>query len=170
MPIAPYQSPTTISPAQVRDIARKARKLLRKGELSSHAYAVLDALLWVGRAPGQVSVTAAYSRIQKLAHVCRATAVKAVKALIGAGLIRKVKSRDLILWFNGGRKWRQRPNIYVLRCESTPRPEYQDQITNIVQIGPSTAEARAAQAALAAIAQRRQASLLGKGWAAPATG
>jgi hypothetical protein len=162
MPPPPYLPPGSLSPQGASDIARRARKLLRRGELSAHSFAVLDALLWTGRAPGQDRVTAAYSRIQRLAHCCRATAVKAVKALVRLGLIRKQKNRDLMLWCNGGRQWRQQPNKYQFRCESTGQSEYQEEITTIRNIEPSATEARAAQAALAAIACDRARKLLMK--------
>jgi hypothetical protein len=162
MPSPAYLPPGALSPQGAADIARRARKLLRRGELSAHSFVVLDALLWAGRKPGQDEATVGYSRIQRLAHCCRATAVKAIKALVRLGLIRKQKKRDLVLWCNGGRKWRQKPNVYRFRCESAPQTEYQEQITTIRKIEPSTAETRAAQGDLAAIAYAMEKRLLMK--------
>jgi len=46
---APYTPPGTMTPTQAADIARRARKLLRRGAITAYDYAVLDALLWSGR-------------------------------------------------------------------------------------------------------------------------
>jgi hypothetical protein len=162
MPSPAYLPPGSLSPEAAAQIARRARRLLRRGELSQYSFTVLDALLWAGRKPGQDKVTAAYSHIQRIAHCCRATAVKAIKALVQLGLLRKQKKRDLVLWCNGGRRWRQLPNNYQFRCESTAQTEYPEKITTIRKIEANPAEARAAQAALTAIASSRERKLLMK--------
>ena len=157
-----YAHPGFMSPSQAAHIAKRARKLLRSGELTHHQIAVLDSLLWDLRKHGSDKVTATYRGLQKMARVCRQTVAEAIAAFVRLGLLRKFKMKVLVLWANGGRKWQQQPNSYQFCCESTERTEYpKDRI--LILNSADDADAKAAQQGLAAIAARRAAALgLGK--------
>jgi hypothetical protein len=60
-----------LSPAQAGTIAKQARQLLRRGQLTHRELAILDALLWSCRAPGKSTCRVSYTRLCSLAHVCR---------------------------------------------------------------------------------------------------
>jgi DNA-binding transcriptional MocR family regulator len=145
-----YTRPGALSAAQAAEIAYRARKLLRAGRITHHAYAVLDALLWGSRQKGADSAAVSYSRLQQLAHVARATVAKAIAQLEATGLLQRQKRRVLVLWANGGRAWRQLPNVYRLLAgnrEFTARPEIQS--TKIQALAePPIAAVKAAREAL----------------------
>jgi hypothetical protein len=149
VPAIPYAQPGFFSPSAAAFIAKRARKALRAGELTPHHFAVLETLLWDARKPGSDRAVASLGWLQKLARVCRQTAVDAIKAGVRLGLLRKIKHKTLTLWANGGRQWRQRPNEYVFHCESTAQTEYPKQVIQILSVEVSSAEIAAAQAALA---------------------
>ncbi len=141
-----------LSPTQAAEIAGRARRLMRAGRLSHHAYAVLDALLWGARDRGADRAVASYGRLQQLAGVARATVAKAIAALARLGLIRVMKRRVLVLWNNGGRAWRQLANAYQLMTADREFTRQTDsQQTKILHTAEmvTTAEQRQAQAALA---------------------
>jgi hypothetical protein len=143
-------SATFFSPKQAADIAWQARKLLRLGLLTHHAWVVLDAILFGARPKGQDTAIVSYTEIQRLAHVSRQTASDAVADLARLGLLKITKRRILVLWNNGGRAWRQLKNAYVfsaIRCESTGRTEKTQ--LRILYLNDAPIESqRAAQAAL----------------------
>jgi hypothetical protein len=163
MSAIPYAKPGFMSPSQAAWIAKRARKALRAGLLSHHQFAVLEVLLWEARPSGSDRATAAYSWLQKLAHASRQTVVDAIKAGMRLGLLRKIKHKTLVLWANGGRKWKQRPNEYVFDCESTQCTEYPKQVVQIHRIEPSGSEVQAAQDALEARRRVLEARMLVKG-------
>ena len=153
MPAASYLPSDRLSPSQAAEIASRARKLMRQGRLTAHSYVVLDALLWSARPPGAARAVASYDRLQKLAHVARATVAKGIKAMQALGLAQKVKRRVLVAWNNGGRACRQLANEYRLisvdRCEFTTQTESK-QIQFIKLDEPNHTAQTAAQKALAA--------------------
>ena len=149
-----------LSPTQAAYISKRARKAVRNGLLVHHHFLVLETLLWDARAPGSDRVVASYSWLQKLAHVCRQTAVDAIQALMELGFLQKIKRKVLVLWANGGRQWQQRPNEYVFHCESTSQSEYPKEEVQIVSLGAVPAEIASAQAALESRQRVIQARLL----------
>src|SRR3954469_21555506 len=82
--------PTT---AEAIAIAKRARKLLRKGMLTHHQAVVLDCLLWACRNPATVPILVSYSALQRLCHCARATIAAALDALQRVGLLSRVKRR-----------------------------------------------------------------------------
>jgi Mn-dependent DtxR family transcriptional regulator len=72
---------------------------------------VLNALLWGARERGADQAITSYDRIGELAHLARGTAGQAIERLEALGLVQRIKRRVLVLWNNGGRKWRQLANL-----------------------------------------------------------
>ncbi len=149
----PFQEP------EAATIAYRARKLLKSGQITHHQFCVLDALLYGERRKNDAKVIIAYSRIQRIAHVCRDTVAKAIARLQEVGLFRVEKRRLLVLWTNGGKAWRQLANAYVFASphrESVSRGE-KIQSTKILVLPPETLPpAGSAQEALAAVARRME--------------
>jgi hypothetical protein len=115
-----------LSENQAADLAYEVRRRLTAGEIDTYDFAVFDALLWGARQKGCDRVRVAYSRLQKLAHVCRDKLAKSIAKLAKLGLFQVVKSRVLVLMENGGKTWKQLANIYVfsaIRRESVRRTE-----------------------------------------------
>jgi hypothetical protein len=110
--------------------ASRLRKLLRKGLITPHQFAVADALLWSCRAPGRDEAQISYDRLAKLAGVGRSTAVEAVKRLRDLGVLSWRKTRLRVAWSLGvaSRQWR---NIY--RLLAGPFTESSEQPTDRVQ-------------------------------------
>jgi hypothetical protein len=147
-----------LSPAQAGAIAKRARKLLRRGLLTHRQHALLDCLLWSCRRPDTGAVVVSYSALQRLARVARATVAAGLRRLEELGLLSRVRRRVRVLWANGGQQSRQATSAYVLHapagdCEFSARTVIQGQETLIMEGHDSTA-IRAAQEALA---QRREA-------------
>jgi hypothetical protein len=155
----PYAKAGFLSPSNAAYIAKRARKLLRSGELTHHQVTILEAMLWDARRPGSDRVTVSYAGLQKLARACRQTIADAVEALERLGLVRRIKHKVLVLWNNGGRKWQQRPNEYQFCCESGEQTQYPKQVIQILISEPSVSKAKAAQAGLAEIAASRMLAL-----------
>jgi hypothetical protein len=155
----PNAHPGFLSPSAAAYIAKRARKLLRSGELTHHQVAILEAMLWDARRPGSDRVVVPYAGLQKLARACRQTIADAVAAFERLGLVRKLKRKVLVLWANGGRKWQQQPNEYVFHCESGEQTQYPKQEIQILKSEPPVRETQAAQQGLAAIAAGRMRAL-----------
>src|SRR6516165_2857418 len=94
-------------------VAKRSRKLLRKGLITPHQYAVADALLWSCRAPGRDEAQISCHRLARLAGVGRSTAVEAVKRLRDLGVLTWRKTRLRVAWSLGVAS-RQGRNIYRL--------------------------------------------------------
>jgi hypothetical protein len=154
-----YAKAGFLSPSSAAYISKRARRLLRNGDLTHHQIAVLDAMLWDARRPGADRVVVSYSGLQKLARVCRQTIADAVAAFERLGLVRKLKRKVLVLWNNGGRKWQQRANEYAFCCGSTEPTEYTKQVIQISILQPAAIEAKAAREGLASIAAARMRAL-----------
>jgi hypothetical protein len=146
-------------------VAKRLRKLLRKGLITPHQFAVADALLWSCRAPGHDETQVSYHRLARLAGVGRSTAVEAVKRLRDLGVLSWRQTRLRVAWSLGvaSRQWR---NIY--RLLAAPLTESSTRTTDRVQAKKKDCiersqvapEARqAAMEALAAIAARRMKAL-----------
>jgi hypothetical protein len=88
LPPPPARRPTT---AEAIAIAKRARKLLRKGMLTHHQAVVLDCLLWACRNPATGAILVSYSALQRLCHCARATIAAALDALQRVGLLSRVK-------------------------------------------------------------------------------
>jgi hypothetical protein len=144
-----------LSPSNAAYIAKRARKLLRSGELTHHQIAILEAMLWDARRPGANRVVVSYTGLQKLARTCRQTIAGAIAAFERLGLVRRIKHKVLVLWANGGRQWQQRPNEYEFCCESGEQTQYPKEVIQILISEPAVREAKAAQERLAAVALAR---------------
>ena len=142
-----------LSPAQAGAIAKRARKLLRRGLLTHRQLALLDCLLWSCRRPDTGTIVVSYSALQRLARVARATVAAGLRRLEELGLLSRVRRRVRVLWANGGQQSRQAASAYVLHvpagdCEFSARTVIQGQETLIIE-GHDSAAVRAAQEALA---------------------
>ena len=147
-----------LSAAQAGAIAKRARRLLRRGLLTHRQHALLDCLLWSCRRPDTGAIVVSYTRLQQLARVARATVAAGLRRLEELGLLGRVRRRVRVLWANGGQQSRQAASAYVLRapaaeCEFNPRTVIQGQETLIME-GHDSVAVRAAQKALA---RRREA-------------
>ena len=149
--------PIALSPPDAGRIATRARKLLRRGQITHRQHAILDCLLWSCRAPGRASCRVSYTRLCRLAHVSRETIAGAIRRLARLGLIRKIRHRITVVWVNGGRATRQAVNEYQL----LPHTEFgQATVHRELEIPEITpAAVRTAQEALKAIRDARQALL-----------
>ena len=167
--ILPMPAAPPISPAEAGKIASRARKLLRRGLLTHHQFALLDCLLWACRRPGAGAVVASYTALCRLAHMSRETVSNGVRRLAELGLLAIVKRRVRCAWIGGGTASRQASNCYVFRAAST-ESAMATVIQGIDVSLPLPAATLEAQAALEAVRNRRAgviAAMLRKG-AAPA--
>jgi len=104
-----------LSPNHAKRIAAYARGLRELRLLTPHDFAVLDAMLWTLRKPGEAELEPAYADIARKAGVKRDTAISAVKKLVQFGLLTKAKQWVIVQWgrARGNLTARQRPNLYV---------------------------------------------------------
>ena len=150
----------TMTAAEAGAIAGRARTLLRKGMLTHHQLALVDALLWTCRRAGTATARVSYGQLQTAAHLAKSTVAAGLTALERLGLIQRTKHRVLAIGANGGRVWRQLSNVYrlvvisrefVARADSKPQDSLQ--VVDLVSRG----EVRAAQEALRHITEARAA-------------
>ena len=147
-----------LSPTQAGAIAKRARRLLRRGLLTHRQLALLDCLLWSCRRPDTGAIVVSYTALQRLAHVARATVAAGLRRLEELGLLSRVKRRVRVLWANGGQQSRQAVSAYVLHvpagdCEFSARTVIREQEI-LIREHQDNAAVRAAQEALA---RRREA-------------
>lgn len=110
-----------MNPTQAGALVRRARTMLRAGDITHHQFALLDCMVWSCRAPGSDRLCASYSKLQRLAHMARDTIARGISRLESLGLIRRVKQRVMVRWGLGIAS-RQATNGYVLNTESDQRP------------------------------------------------
>ena len=111
-----------MTPAEAGALADRARKLRGAREITPHQYALFDALLWSCRRHGTSTTRAAYSQLQRLAGVARATIAGGLETLERVGLIVRAKARVVATGANGGRIWKQLPNTYRFLKNGVKRP------------------------------------------------
>jgi hypothetical protein len=114
-----------LSPNHAKRIAAYARGLKELRLLTPHDFAVLDAMLWMLRKPGEAMLEPKYADIARKAGVKRDAAINAVKKLVQFGLLTKAKQWLIVPWGRGRSNLtaRQRPNLYVFTrfpLESVP--------------------------------------------------
>jgi hypothetical protein len=148
-----------LSPTKAAHLAKQARKLHRAGALTHAQLVIFDTILWDARKPGSDRAVVSYTGLQKLARVCRQTIADAVSAFERLGLLRRIKLKVLVLWANGGKKWRQCPNEYAFCCESGEQTQYPKQEIQIKHLEPVPSEAKQARQGLAEIAAARMRAL-----------
>jgi hypothetical protein len=104
-----------LSPNHAKRIAAYARGLRELRLLTPHDFAVLDAMLWTLRKPGEAVLEPKYADIARKAGVKRDAAISAVKKLVQFGLLTKTKQWVIVQWgrARGNLTARQRPNLYV---------------------------------------------------------
>ena len=167
-----------MTPAEAGALADRARKLRGAREITPHQYALFDALLWSCRRHGTSTTRAAYSQLQRLAGVARATIAGGLEALERAGLIVRAKARVVATGANGGRLWRQLPNTYrflkngakrPISREFSGRPDSKPQEIHTMQVEaarPAQADARGALERIATDRAARQGAawLQARGW------
>jgi predicted transcriptional regulator len=104
-----------LSPNHAKRIAAYARGLRELRLLTPHDFAVLDAMLWTLRKPGEAELEPKYADIARKAGVKRDAAINAVKKLVQFGLLTKAKQWLIVPWGRARSNLtaRQRPNLYV---------------------------------------------------------
>jgi hypothetical protein len=170
LPLVPLPKADFLAPAAAGHLAKRARQLLRSGQLTHREWALFDALLWSCRRPGQDLAVASYSALQKFVHIARGTVATALDKLEAFGLIGRIKRRVRVSWHQGGSASLQATSCYRL-C---PPDQANDTESNgrtvnrgteiLLLEKPACDNAEAARKALAAIAERRQA-LFNAEWA-----
>jgi hypothetical protein len=119
-----------LSPAQAGAIAKRARRLLRRGLLTHRQLALLDCLLWSCRRPDTGAIVVSYSALQRLARVARATVAAGLRRLEELGLLSRVRRRVRVLWANGGQQSRQGTSAYMLHA---PDPHSEFSARTVIQ-------------------------------------
>ena len=152
----------TLTAAEAGLIAGRGRKLLARGRVTHRQFALLDCLLWSCRAAGKATARVSYSQLQEKAHQARGTIAEGLAVLIRLGLVQRVRHRLLVVGQNGGRVWKQLPNVYRLLTGADSREfsERTDSQSPEITLLTSTAPNRAveeAQEALRRIAAARTA-------------
>ena len=104
----------TLSAADAGLIARRGRKLLTRGRITHRQFVLLDCLLWSCRGAGKATARVSYSQLQRMVHQARSTIAGGIVMLVRLGLVQRVRHRLLVVGQNGGRVWRQLPNVYRL--------------------------------------------------------
>lgn len=112
-----------MTPTQAGALMRRARMLLRSGDITHHQLTLMDCMVWSCRTPGSDRLTVSYSRLQRLAHMARDTIARGLARLEDLGLFRKVKRRVKMTWGRGVAS-RQATNMYVLSTESAEKPVF----------------------------------------------
>ena len=160
---------------QAAAIAKRGRKLLRRGELTHREWCLLDCLLWTCRRPDSGAIVSSYTALQKLAHQARETVARGLRTLERVGLLSRTKRRLRVAWHQGGVRVRQLTNSYRLHppsgvehanhCEFDHATVQSDSL-EYVHCDAGIESAKAARAALVAVAERRrpavESKLLGK--------
>lgn len=135
-----------ITAADAGRLNQQARDMLKRGEISRTQLTLFEALLWTCRRPGQSTARAAYTLLQRGIHAARSTIAAGLAALERVGLIARQKTRVLAIGANGGRVWRQLPNVYSFaRAEKRPisresdcRPDSKPQVLTLhVEVAPA---------------------------------
>jgi len=103
-----------LSITEATAIAKRCRKLLRKGALTHHQAIVLDCLLWSCRNPATGAIVVSYTALQRLCRCARGTIASALDALQREGLLSRVKRRVRSAWHQGGASSRQATTAYML--------------------------------------------------------
>ena len=173
MPNAQALPARRLTPSETAGIAKRGRKLLRRGTLTHYQLVLLDCFLWCCRQPGSGAIVVSYTALQRLAHMARETVARGIQALERAGLLSRVKRRVRIAWHQGGVRVRQLVNAYLLHppaanhCEFDRATVNQESSIEYTLTDVAIEASAAARAALAAIAERRrpflEARLLRKG-------
>ena len=95
-----------------------------------------------------------------MAHQARSTVAGGIDRLVHLGLVQRVRHRLLVVGQNGGRVWRQLPNVYRLLMNANSREfggrtdSKTQESTTIVKTTSSEAQ-KAAQKALRRITEQR---------------
>ncbi len=163
----PTSHPTpagTLTPADAAAIAKRARKALRRGQITHHQLTLLDTLLWSCRRPGADRAVVSYTALQRLAHMARETIARGLRALEGLGLLARVKRRIRFAWGHGAVASRQAVSCYVFRAPASTEfgpATIAKELDFLVLYQPDNPDARSAQRQLAAVRERRSTMLFG---------
>jgi hypothetical protein len=151
--VLPTPAASRLTAADAGEIARRGRKLLRRGLLTHRQYALLDALLWSCRKPGSSAAVVSYTALQRLAHQARETIAAGLRRLEALGLLSRIKRRVRFAWQGRVQASRQAVSAYILRVPADTATEFGPatvipgvQVLHLEQA--DTRETRAAQAAL----------------------
>jgi hypothetical protein len=112
--ILPPPPARRLTPAECGAIAKRGRKLLRRGLLTHRQLVLLDALVWSCRSPATGALVVSYSVLQRLTHMARETVARGLHRLEELGLLSRIKRRIRESWHNGGTRTRQAMNAYLL--------------------------------------------------------
>ena len=114
MAVLPPPPARRLSLNEATAIAKRGRRLLRKGALTHHQAVVLDCLLWSCRNPATGAIVVSYTALQRLCRCARGTIASALDALQREGLLSRVKRRVRLAWHQGGTSSRQATTAYML--------------------------------------------------------
>ncbi len=158
--IVPPSLSRRLTPADAGAIAKRGRKLLRRGLITHRQLALLDCLLWSCRNPVTGAIVVSYTALQRLAHMARETIADGLRRLEALGVLSRIKRRVRLAWANGGHASRQATSAYVLHpptADTEFAPATVIQKIETLHLAPAAPRAAmAAQAALAAIRERRR--------------
>lgn len=123
-----------MSPETARRITAHVRRMLTERMLNAYDFAVYDVLMWRVRKPGRWDCDPDYSTIARLAGICRDRAMKAVRKLVGLGVLTKKRRHVLVRWGANRAQVaaRQVSNVYYFCVppskESSPRAADSDSL------------------------------------------
>lgn len=115
---APYVAPSTFTPDAAGELARRARKLLRRGLITHRDFVLLDCLLWSCRKLGTAETAVSYTTLQRLVHMSRESVAGGLRRLGRLGLVQKIKRRFRVAW-GGSVASRQATNLYRFAVPDT---------------------------------------------------
>jgi hypothetical protein len=140
-----------MTPKDAIALAKRARKLLRAGQITAKQFVLLDCLLWCCRSRTG-SIVVSYTALQRLCHIARATVADGLRALERLGVLSRVKHRIRVGW-----RSLQATSSYVLhppgRTEFSGQPVLHNES---IQIREPSSEVLEARAVLAAVRERRR--------------
>jgi hypothetical protein len=136
-------------------IAKRGRRLLRKGLITHRQLVVLNCLLWCCRdRTGRITVS--YTALCRLCHVARSTLSVALDALQALGCLSRIKRRVRVAWACGGTASRQATSSYLLHAPADTEFSGRTVIENdSIRVEQAPAAQHLAQAALTAVRARR---------------
>jgi hypothetical protein len=150
-----------LTPAEAAAVAKRGRKLLRRGAITHRTLVLLDCLLWSCRNPATGAIVVSYTKLASLAHQARETVAGGLRSLEALRVLSRIKRRVRATWANGGVSSRQATSAYVLHPPAANTEFGPATVPTGLEFSFSvqpTGKTLAAQAELAQRAARRQAA------------
>ena len=149
-----------MTPETARRITAHVRRLLTERMLNAYDFAVYDVLMWRVRKPGRWDCDPDYSTIARLAGICRDRAMKAVRKLVGLGVLTKKRRHVLVRWGANRAQVaaRQISNSYVFAAPIIESPTRAADSDSLIDRG-----SKALEAALAGLGRAMGGSMMSGG-------